>query len=278
MPIDHIIKHNNCCIICGNILKHELFKLENAPLVGDFISDVNKDGSGKSSDLTILYCPPCHFAQTKEIVDKNVLFKNYSYNTNHIKTLKSYFEMKAEKLCPLLNDKSRILEIGGNAFPFGRKLIDLGINPFNVYNYDPSDVAWNEMLSQPDGKSYQLINDFFPNDYVDKIGKFDYIFTSNNFAHIENIDDYCKALNKISHNETILNIEVQSLDWLLRNTSYTFFYHEHLYYYSSEALIKLLKNYGWLVSKVDTIPIHGESLSITFTKNPLRGRNIISSE
>jgi hypothetical protein len=251
------------CNLCNNKIDTLVFSMSQFPNVGDFLKyeDVGRE---YLRNLTVYYCDNCKSMQIKETVNKKRMYKNYLYKTHDMNTLKNHFYENAIDFSNYIKDKNvNILEIGGNSCPFGEKIIELGFK--NFINFDPSGIA---LKYKP--QNCNLINDFFTEKNSKKLlfnKKFDYIFSSNNFAHVRNIHDFIKGIVYVSHNKTELTIEVQSLEYLINSICYPFFYHEHVYYYSEYSLIKLLEPYEFYIKKLNIINVHGKSLQITFTKD-----------
>tara|TARA_R110001592_G_scaffold317062_2_gene593728 strand:+ start:6548 stop:7702 length:1155 start_codon:yes stop_codon:yes gene_type:complete len=248
------------CYSCKSKKTESIFKIDECPIAGNFLSDTSKD---ELIPLDVLFCNDCGLVQVDKnmFVPKEKLFVNYFYKTHCIKTLVDFFYEQAEEI----NDGGgkKVLEIGGNSCPLGEKLIELGNEVINV---DPSNVAKN---NKPDGLI--LINDFFNNKVAssikEKYNTMDVVYSANNFAHMEDLFEVIEGIKTVLSEDGELIIQVQDLEYLLDELCFPFFYHEHLFYYNVQSLEHLLSNFGFELIRTKRNKIHGGSLNCVFKKS-----------
>ncbi len=99
------------CRICSNSIK-QIINLKKIALVGNFLK---KKQNQKKYNISLNYCKKCKHVQIKEVLNPNLLFKNYLWETGISKSnisLINNFINKMEKF--RLNSKSNILEIASN--------------------------------------------------------------------------------------------------------------------------------------------------------------------
>jgi hypothetical protein len=248
------------CYFCKSEKVKSIFKIDECPIAGNFLSDPKDD---YLLPLDVLFCTECGIAQVDKtmLIPKEKLFENYFYKTHSIKTLVDFFHNEANKIS---NDgKNKVLEIGGNSCPLGERLGELGNI---VVNVDPSDVA---LKNQP--KDVFLYNNFFDNKIAKEIkqrfGEFDVIYTANNFAHMEDLFEVINGINTLLSNDGELIIQVQDFEYLLDELCFPFFYHEHLFYYNAQSLEKLLNRFGFKLISYSKNKIHGGSINCIFKKS-----------
>lgn len=229
----------------------------NTALAGGFHKSETSCSSEEKFPLTLSYCPTSNLVQVNEVINPEILFSEYFYKTGTINTLVNHFNLLAENVQKKLSPKA-ILEIGCNDFTFLKNFIDLKTT---VVGVDPSDISKNNV---PEGAV--LYNDFFTYQKSTSIlkdyGRFDVIFSSNSFAHIEDIKDVVRGIKNLLSENGVLIIEVHWLGSLIKNLQFPFIYHEHMYYYSLSALQFLLNQYNITIFDVENIDTHGGSIRI----------------
>ena len=250
------------CYFCGSEQVETIFDIEECPIAGNFLNSPEED---TLLPLDILICKECGIGQVAKnlFLPKETLFKTYFYNTHSIKTLRDFFYDQAYQINNRSDKRLKVLEIGGNSCPLGERLIDLG---HYVVNVDPSDTALNY---KPD--NVVLINDFF-NAHIasvikGSVGKVNIVYTANNFAHMEDIVSVIEGINDILFDDGELIIQVQDFEYLLEETCFPFFYHEHLFYYTAHTLANMLSNYGFVLTECTKNNIHGRSVNCIFKKS-----------
>lgn len=250
-------------------MKNIFLKTE-LPLAGNFLSK-DKIGTDTSYPFSLSFDDETLLVEVVEKIDPNIIFKNYFYKTGSIKTLSNHLKNTA-KIIKNRDVPLKICDIGCNDFTFLKEFTD---SSETVLGVDPSDVS---KKFKPD--NIDLVNDFFNYDQSKKIkekyGEFDIIFSSNNFAHINEIDDYANGVANLIKDDGKIVIEVHWLKTLIKNFQIGFLYHEHVYYYSLKALNNLLSKSGLYVNSVDKIDIHGGSIRVFCSKQNYQDESVDS--
>jgi methylation protein EvaC len=242
-----------------------IFYIKDCPIAGNFLERPEDD---KLIPLNILICKDCGIAQLDKdcFVPKEDLFKKYFYKTHSITTLKNFFYDQAEELHNLSTKKMNVLEIGGNSCPLGERLTKYGHIFINV---DPSDTA---LVSNPE--KVRLVNDFFDVEVALKIkeeyGQMDIIYSANSFAHMEDLISVISGIQELLAEDGKLIIQVQDFEYLLEDLCFPFFYHEHLFYYTSYTLAHLMAKYGFKLNTCSKNNLHGRSINCVFEKTKMQ--------
>ena len=238
------------------------------PLAGQFLTK-EEVGTESCYPLTLSFCEASSSIQVNEIIDANILFKKYLYKTGTIKTLLNHLQ----KTASIISDKfkiSKIADLGCNDFSFLKNF--LGKSDL-IRGVDPSDVSFNNV---PDG--CVLENDFFSNSKSDELknkhGEFDLIFSSNNFAHIENIRDYTAGISNLLSEDGSFVCEVHWAGTVIQNLQFCFIYHEHMYYHTLKSLKYLLEKEGLYINNVEEIEIHGGSIRFFASKKKFQSQSV----
>ena len=122
------------------------------------------------------------------------------------------------------------------------------------------------VVSKIDIRGVTLYAEFFSLKFVNEVlrdhGPMDVVLANNVFAHINDIRDAIRAVKKILSKNGTFVFEVHSLLQLLEQDQFDMIYHEHVYYYSVTACVKIFSLFGLSVYDAEEIGNHGGSIRI----------------
>jgi len=221
------------CEVCGNSKMTTYLELGEHPLCDDLI-DPETPHTSELYRQEILLCEDCLTAHQRFPVQKETLFSpSYHYRsrlTNDVLTGMQELVESALKLRPPARG-DRVLDIGCNDGSLLRMFKGAGLETFGV---DPT-----RAVLEHDGSIDHAFMEFFTPDFGNRLlkefGKFQYITMTNVFAHIEDFQSLCEALEVLIGQDTLLVIENHYLGSILENTQFDTFYHEHPRTYSARS-------------------------------------------
>jgi len=250
------------CACCKNKQLTHITFLGNVPLAGNFPKQ-SELSEVKQYDLSLQFCNNCKLVQTDSIIDSDLLFKDYRYMSsiglsNHFKDVALLYKERFN-----LSKQDKILEIGSNDGVLLQPLMDLGLD---VIGIEPAVNIANVAID----KGCNVVNDYFNGDTAAKYftEKFDLIIANNCFAHIDDIRSVIEGIKCVLKEDKYFVIEVHYLKNLIDELQFDFIYHEHLYYYSINALNNLFKQFNMTIVDFDEIDIHSGSIRV-YIKNTL---------
>lgn len=238
------------CRLCGSNMYNTIFKVK-IPIVGRMTKEPTKiDGGGRYRtlfDLEPVRCKSCGLVQLKDTIDIN-LYDEYEFTMSYLKEFDDYTNSFIEQLeSNLENNQKKVTEIGSNSGYLLNKFQNLG---WKVVGIEPSKkLAQQAIESGVD----TYVGYFGKNTYgeiIDKYGTFSVVILRHVLEHIDNLHGMCSAINKILDDNGILVIEVPYLLQIVRNKAFYAFYHEHIIYFSVEAMRNLLKTEGFYISYI----------------------------
>ena len=243
------------CRICKGKLK-KIVDLGKIALVGDFIKKLKKQ---KKYKISINFCSICKHVQIAEILNPNLLFKKYLWETgvsssnillikNLIKKIKKYGINKNSKILEIASNDGSLLSFINKEY----KCLSVGIDP-----------AKNLKKKIKNKKIITIVN-YFDFNQSKKIKKkfkiFDYIFARNVLAHVPDPNQIFKGVkNLLSENGKFI-LEVPHLDNIIRYNQYDNIFHEHIGFHSLKSIIDLTNRYNLKVFDVEKIDSQGGSL------------------
>ena len=251
-------KRTNCASCNGDDFT-DVYDFKEVPLAGSFPVDPNLV---TKYPLKIIMCEECKLVQTNYLIDPEELFKDYRYISSV--GMQKHFNEYADWLINAEGiDKSKsILEFGCNDGPLLYALKQKGITALGV---DPA----TNIVKLGQAKGLEIIDDFFNYDFVQRSGfteQYDYILSSNSFAHIEDIQEVIKGVKAALKPQGKFIFEVQYLVDLVDKFQFDFMYHEHLFYYTITSLKNLFEPHGLTILDFERIPIHSGSIRVIVGK------------
>jgi methylation protein EvaC len=256
----------NKCSFCDCNLENPFLSLGSMELAGAFKK--NQYIIQRKYPLDLTFCTNCFGVEVVEKISPEELFHDYFYFSSTIKTLVEHFEKYANSLSKKLDiipKNTSVCEIGCNDGVLLKPLLKCGYN--KVIGVDPA----RNVISEIKIDGLILYNDFFSEDFTSRLiaehGYMDIILANNVFAHINNISSSIRAVkNLLSENGSFI-FEVHYLLDLLETDQFDMIYHEHVYYYSVTACVKILSLYGLHVYDVEKLENHGGSLRVYAAHN-----------
>jgi methylation protein EvaC len=246
------------CAFCANALQ-PIMDFGEVALAGAFLKPDQFDSERKYR-LRLAYCSRCYAVQVPDVVDADVLFRDYFYFSSAIGTLRRHFEEYAAEVSKRFLDDTNavVLEFGCNDGVLLRPLADQGIR--TVIGVDPA----ANVLASIDDARLTLVNGYFDAPTAERIvaqhGEVDIVMANNVYAHIPNIQETTRAVRRVLKKDGVFIFEVHYLGKVLEEMQYDMIYHEHLYYYSLLSAIEHFARYDMRVFDIKPIPIHGGSL------------------
>jgi len=250
----HNHKRDNCAS-CNGTDFSQVYNFGEVPLAGSFPTT---PGKVAKYPLTVIMCENCKLVQTNYLINPEELFKDYRYISSI--SMQKHFNQYANWLVEKENIDSRdiILEFGCNDGPLLYALKEKGITALGV---DPA----TNIIKLGRDKDLLIVDDFFNSNFIKENSLnncFDYILSSNSFAHIEDIQEVIEGIKIGLKPRGKLIIEVQYLVDLVEKFQFDFMYHEHLYYYTLTSLQNLFKPHGLTILSFERIPIHSGSIRV----------------
>ena len=251
-------KRTNCASCNGDDFT-DVYDFKEVPLAGSFPVDPNLV---TKYPLKIIMCEECKLVQTNYLIDPEELFKDYRYISSV--GMQKHFNEYADWLinAESIDESKSILEFGCNDGPLLYALKQKGITALGV---DPA----TNIVKLGQAKGLEIIDDFFNYDFVQRSGfteQYDYILSSNSFAHIEDIQEVIKGVKAALKPQGKFIFEVQYLVDLVDKFQFDFMYHEHLFYYTITSLKNLFEPHGLTILDFERIPIHSGSIRVIVGK------------
>jgi len=224
----------------------------------------NKKINNKNKlSLTLAFCKKCTHMQLKEFVKPEILYDNFSYETNHSLGLVNHFKSLAKKSCNDLKIKKNelIIDIGSNDGSFldffkRKKLNVLGIEPSKKISKIANKNGIKTLCRYFNKKTSIEISE--------KYGKARLISCFNTFANINDLKSFLIGFKNLMNEKTVGIIETQyGLDVIKKGLIDTI-YHEHINYFTKNSFNSLFKINSLEIFKFNEFGNKGGSLRVYF--------------
>lgn len=258
--------HRDTCRMCSSSLLSQVIQLTPTPPGNDFLLEKELGREEIAYPLDLYFCENCHHVQLGHVVSPKVLYqKNYTYvsatSSQFVKHLKDY----ANEIIDYLNLKanSLVVDIGSND---GTCLSFFKEKKMKVVGVDPA----VEIAKKASKNGIETVGDFFNFNLAEKLrikyGLAKLITSHNACAHIDNLLDVFKGVEKWLDNDGVFVLEVGYLVDVYLNNWFDTIYHEHLDYHTVEPFEILFDTVGMEIIDVQRINPQGGSIRIIAQK------------
>ena len=260
-----MVKKLTQCRICGNRKLTRFLPLGKIPLPNGFLKPVDLKKDEPKYPLNVGICASCGLVQLMQIVNPEVMFRNYVYIPSTSKTRMNNFAQIASSARErfTVDQNSLVIDIGSNDGSLLSYFKGYGIK---VLGIDPA----TNLAKIAELKGIDTINDFVSVDLAKKIrrnqGPAKMITATNVVAHINDLHDLFRAVEVMLANDGVFICEFPYLRDLIENNQFDTIYHEHLSYFSIKPLQVLITQVGLEFLDIERTPIDGGSLRVYLRK------------
>jgi SAM-dependent methyltransferase len=230
-------------------------------LANSFLSSLDEFAREASYPLDVYFCRSCSLVQLLDVIDPEVLFRNYIYVSGTSDTMAAHYEEYAAAVIGMLRltADDLVAEVASNDGSLLRRFAQRGIRVLGV---EPaSNIA---RIAAETG--VPTVNAFFnfraAQSIQRKHGFAKAVLANNVLAHVDETRDFLLGCRRLLAPGGLAVIEVPYLGDLLDRLEYDTIYHEHLCYFSVTALMRLCEEAGLAVVRIDRVPVHGGSLRV----------------
>jgi hypothetical protein len=256
---------NTTCRICGGSDLVKVLDLGATPPANAYLKEEDLAKPEVAYPLALYFCRTCSLAQLLDVVDPEILFKDYHFLTSASQPLITYFEQYAkDAVLPFLeSSQDLVIDIGGN----DGTLLSFVKDSARVLNVDPAD----NLAPLSEGKGVSFYPAFFTSSTAQDIlrthGKATVVTANNVFAHTDPLRDVFAGVASLIGEDGVFVFEVHWVKHLLDEAAFDQMYHEHLCFHSLHALKYLVESVGMQVFDVEVVPMQGQSLRVYAAKD-----------
>jgi len=251
------------CRICKSSELEKYLDLGKTPLVNKLPKSTSEHL--ERYPLEVLFCKECALSQLSVVVNPEVLYaSNYPYYSSVSNTFREHCNKLAITLKDMLpmikhpygNEHVTVTDIASND---GCLLEEFRKEGFVVSGFEPckelADVARMKLIG--------VVNDFFTEESAKRyLSSRHFVTATNVFAHVDDVQDFLRGIPHMLDKNGVLVIEVPYLVDMIQKNEFDTIYHEHLSYFLLKPLVRLFRDCGIPIFKVEKLDIHGGSIRI----------------
>jgi SAM-dependent methyltransferase len=256
--IAHVVRRHRCRLCDGSHLELAL------PITATPIADayVPKERLGERQEtypLDLYLCTDCGHVQNVDIVDPEILFRDYIYVTSSSSGLVEHYRRYADVVTEQFEPKSGslVVEIGSND---GSLLRFFKEKRFRVLGIDPAQRIAEEATT----KGIQTLPQFFTEKLAQNIrvqhGPATIVTANNVFAHVDDLADIVRGIRVLLADDGVFVFEVSYLVDIVDRFLFDTIYHEHVSYHSIAPLERFFARLGMQLFDVQRISSKGGSI------------------
>ena len=260
MPLaKETVRRRSTCRLCGSSDVVLVLSLTPTPPVDAYVEEAEVDTPQTAFPLDLFACRACGHAQLLDVVDPELLFGNYIYETASSPGLVAHFERYADEAIAYSGARPGgfAVDIGSNDGTLLRFFKEHG---FQVLGVDPAE----EIASRATAAGIETVASFMNVPVAERIrrdhGRADIVTANNVFAHADDMGEMADSVRELLAPNGLFFFEVSYLLDMIEGMVFDFIYHEHLCHHSVKPLRTFLARHGLELVDVIHIPTKGGSL------------------
>jgi len=229
------------------------------PVGDDFIPSERLDKVQNEYPLELFFCNDCNLIQVAGVIEPEIIYGEYLYETSISLGLTEHFETYAENVLRRLRpaDGALVIDIGSNDGSLLRCFQNRGMR---VLGIEPA----HEIARRVTESGIETIPHFFTAHLAREIrnekGPATIVTANNVLANVDNLIDMTEGIRELLAPDGVFVFETGYLVDLIQNTVLDNIYHEHLCYFSVKPLEKFFNSLGLEFMEVERVPTKGGSI------------------
>ena len=247
------------CRACGGGDLRKFLELGPQPLANAFPKSPGEFPSEERYPLDVYFCERCSLVQLLDVIDPEVLFRDYIYVTGTSDTIAAHNVKYAQAVVDRLElgADDLVVEIASNDGSLLSCFQKHGVRTLGV---EPA----TNIAEIARGRGIETVNRFFDQESAADVhathGKAMAVIGNNVFAHVDDSRGFLRGCRDLLADDGLVIIEAPYLREMIEKLEYDTVYHEHLCYFSVTALRTLCESADLSLVAVDRMPVHGGSI------------------
>jgi SAM-dependent methyltransferase len=256
--MQHVTRKSTCRLCGSSSLELAVPILPSA--IGDaFVSKAHLQEEQGIYPLACYLCLECGHLQNLEVVDPEILFREYTYRTSVSMGLVEHFRKYAESVVSglAIPKDSLVVEIGSND---GSLLKAFKAEGMRVQGIDPA----REIANTATREGVPTIPEFFTSKIAEQIkvkkGPAALFCANNVFAHIDNLSNVVTGIRTLLAPDGAFVFEVSYIVDMIDNLVFDTIYHEHVSHHALQPMETFLKRHDMTLFDVMRTGTKGGSI------------------
>lgn len=258
-PTSRGFYHRDDCRLCNSRNVELAVHIRPTPIADHYIPAERLHETQNYYPLDLYLCRDCGHVQLLDVVDPEVLFRDYIYVTSISKSLVEHFRTYADEMIRRSGavPASLVVDIGSND---GSLLRFFQAGGMRVLGVDPA----RDIATQATRSGIPTVADFFTPELARRLqrehGQAAIVTANNVFAHADDLGGMADGIREMLAPDGIFVFEVSYLVDIVDRFLFDTVYHEHLCYHSVAPLRRFFRRHGMELVEVERLPNKGGSI------------------
>jgi novobiocin biosynthesis protein NovU len=246
------------CRICASTDHELVLDYGRVALADSFVDSAVAVGEPRFP-LTLVYCNGCAHVQIREVIDPELLFRNYVWETGIPSSIGAYCRSFADEVLRKsgVGSGARVVEIASND---GTLLLELKSRGLDVLGVDPA----RNIAAKAIARGVPTVAEFFNLEIAQSLlasnGPADLIVARNVLAHVADLHGLVEGVRTLLAPDGTAVIECPHLLTLFEQLQYDQVFHEHIGYHSLNSIADVFGRHELRLVDVDAAWVHGGSI------------------
>ena len=252
--------HNiTSCFLCNSNNLKKIFSVDEVCLTGYF--PLKNENDPIKTPVSLVRCISCNNVQAKELVDPNLMFRDYWYRSSTTGTMRDHLKDIVERI---IKPGGVLLDIGSN----DGTLMDIAEQKgMEVFGVEPS----NALRDAPFNIKEKTVNTFFGNIESDlffqkKEVKFDVITAISIFYDVPEPLKFIEKARDLLTPDGLIVIEVNYAKSFFERQNVDMLGQDHLIYYFIETFADLISQANLFVNDAYLTDMNGGNITFTISR------------
>ena len=256
------------CRACG-LERLELFlPLGDVALANSFLRDESEFAAEQRYPLEVYLCGECGMVQLADVIDPEALFSNYLYVTGTSDTIAEHNRGYAARVSELLDlgADDLVCEIASNDGSLLKCFRERGVRTLGI---EPA----SNIAEGANADGIETLNRFLDDDSAREVcashgggvAPAAAVIGNNVLAHVDTPVEFLRAMKLLTRPDGMVIVEVPQLREFIERLEYDTVYHEHLSYFSANALMRVCEEAQLSIVRLERMPVHGGTLRMYAT-------------
>jgi hypothetical protein len=247
------------CRACGSRDLELFLPLGDVALANSFLRSPAEFAGELRFPLDVHFCRRCTMVQLVDVIDPEVLFRNYLYVTGTSDTIAAHNIGYAKSVVDFTHAgaKELIVEVASNDGSLLKCFAPHGVRTLGV---EPA----TNIAAKANAASVPTVNRFFNAACAAELraehGPARAVIGNNVLAHVDDPVDLLRGFKTLLDASGLAIVEVPELAEFVERLEYDTVYHEHLSYFSVTSLMRVCEEAGLRIVRIDRVPVHGGSV------------------
>jgi SAM-dependent methyltransferase len=253
------VRRRETCRLCGGKRLELVLALAPTPVADAYLPEARWAAHQEKFPLDLFLCLDCAHAHLLDVVDPEILYRDYIYVTLSSLGLEAHFQKYADDVLARVKPLKGglVVEFGSNDGTLLRGFAKRGMKVLGV---DPA----REIARQATASGIETLPEYFTAALARKIraekGAASIIVANNVMANIDVLDDVMEGIKSLLSPEGVFIFETGYLLDTVKNSVFDNIYHEHISYHSVRPFQAFFKRHGMELQFVERVETKGGSL------------------